>query len=266
MANSTWRAATNNVLALSSLPEIESDADFNNGGGSLQKFQSVAKQFVKLGHHHLGVRARNHFNTERFEFDTSTLTAIYEIQTGLSPENIKLESFYTVSTGDKANFNQPLREMSYDRFQKLYPDISKIPTGAPEYVVLLPLEGDDEDPPHRLRVVPDPDDVYKIEYQCVLHAGQLTTATSKILFPPHYEHALWEFCWELLEIDLGEGKEAKIGFLAREAANAVFLAAGRTMNSRKGPRSMRIPSIGRGRSGYYRSPLSVDQDGNLTGL
>lgn len=263
MANSTWLEATNEVLALSSLPRIPSADAFNDEtGDSLQKYQATTKQFVKLANMHLGVRARNHFATERFSFSTTVNTAIYELDTGLSPENIKFESFFNVTVGDNAAQNGEVFWLDYRRFMRLYPDLSKISTGLPLQWVLLPLESDEDDPVDRIRLVPNPDAQYTLEYQAKLNAPALVDSDSKILFPPHYEHALWQFAWELLETDLGEGKEGRLGQMAREAANSVFLAAGRPPDARKAPRSMKLPSR-RYRGNWIRSPLSVDAQGNL---
>lgn len=261
MANSTWFEATNEILALSSLPKIANVATFNDEG-SKQKYQAVAKQFAKLAHKHLGVRAYNHFNNRKFDFGTVSGTNIYDLDVGLSPENIKLESFFNNTAGNLASQNGPVRFMEYKDFQRRYPDPDNIGIGVPTHWTLLPIDDSEPSPVHTIRIIPDPDNAYTIEYVAKLDSWELTTGDDIILFPKPYEHMLWEFCWELLEIDLGEGKEGKIGFLAREAANQVYLAAGKIPDARKAPRMMRSPA-GRANRGYIRSPRSVDFDGTL---
>jgi hypothetical protein len=268
LANSTWLEATNEVLALSSLPAIASADEFDDTTGeSLQKYHAAAKQFVKLAHMHLGVRARQHFNTERFQFQTTVNTAVYELDTGLSPEDIKFQTFFNVTTGTRATLNSPLMHMEYRTFKRLHPDLDQITTGAPQNWILLPKEvgavPGENDTPNRIRIYPDPDDQYTIEFQAKLDSQPLIDNSSKILFPKHYEHVLWLFCWELLEVDLGEGKEGMLSLKAREAANQVWLAAAKHPDAKKAPRAMRIRSIMRGSTNFIRSPLSVDSNGTL---
>lgn len=266
MANRTWMQATNSVLGLSSLPLI-ADADAFNNDDELEKYHSQAKQFVLLTNHHLALRARKHFNSERFEFDCTPGTANYDLATGLAPENIKLHTFFNISTGTKAAQNGRLMEMSYKRYMDLYPDPTKITPGVPTHWVVLPRESDEQtgEPVNQIKLVPTPDLNYKIEFQAILHVQELTDADSKILFPYHYEHALWEMAWQLLEVSLGEGKEGNIAALAREAANAVFLASGKHPDGNKAPRSMKMRGM-RMNPNFIRSPLSVDENGNLTGV
>lgn len=260
MANSTWFEATNEVLALSGLPKIATADAFN--GTSPQKYQRIAKQFVKLAHKHLGVRAYNHFNSRIFDFNTAAGTNIYELSTGLSPEGVKLHSFFNNSTGTLATQNGRIPYLEYERFKRQYPDLSNVGTGTPTFWTLLPIDSQETSPIHRIRIIPDPDNAYTIEYTAKLDIWELEDDQSIILFPKHYEHALWMYCWNLLETSLGEGKEGMIGAMAIKAANEVFLAAGKHPDAIKAPRTMYIPQR-RGSRGYIRSPLSVDIDGNL---
>jgi hypothetical protein len=260
MTNATWLESTNDVLALSSLPLITSADAFNNSG--LQKYQRVTKQFVKLAHKHLGVRAYDHFNKRIFDFPTEVGTSIYELRTGLSPEGIQLHSFFNNSTGTLASQNGRIPYMEYDRFKTLYPDLSHVGTGAPTHWTLLPIDSEETSPVHRIRIIPDPDNAYTIEYVAKLDMWELENDESLILFPKHADHALWMYCWELLESDLGEGKEGRIGLMAQKAANEVFLVAGKHPDAIKAPRTMFIPQR-RGSKGWIRSPRSVDYDGTL---
>jgi len=260
MPNSTWLEATNEVLALASLPQIKTPAAFMGTG--LQKYQRVAKQFVKLAHKYLGVRAYNHFNERIFDFQTSSGTTIYELETGLSPEGIKLHSFFNNSSGTLSSQNGPIGYMEYETFKRRYPDQSVPNVGVPQFWTLLPIDKDQSSPVHRIQFSPNPNNAYTIEYVAKLDMWDLEDEDSIILFPKHYEHVLWMFCWNFLEGDLGEGKDGQILAMAMKAANEVFLAAGKHPDARKAPRTMKVPMNRRSR-GWVRSPYSVDYDGTL---
>lgn len=265
MANSTWREATNNVLALATLDQIASDEDFDNEGqGSLEKYQAAGKQYVKLVHSMLGVRAYNHFANRRIQVLLDENNTIYEIDTGLDPENIRFGTMRNVSVGSpQENMNQALEYWDYKKFKSYYPIESQITTGAPFAWTLLPIERTDESPVHRIRPIPNPDANYTLEFVAKIHAPQLTAATDLILLPKHYEHVLWIAAQELLEISLGEGKEGRLPSLAQQAANQVFLAAGKLPDARKAPRTMKMGGPIRNRGRWYSSPRSVDDNGTV---
>ena len=252
------------MWGLAGLDEIATDAEFNNvGQGSLQKYHSVGKSIIQLAHNILFLRARSHFASRKIPLQLSTGVSDYQIDTGLDPENIKFSTFFnSTSLAPLSAKNQPLRFLDYRTYKVRYPDPNNVPTGAPEEWVLLPIERTEESPVHKVRIVPTPDAAYTLEFIAKLNAQPLTVATSKILYPPHYEHHLTILGWHLLESDLGEGKEGQLAALARQAANEVHLFSGRIPDQRKAPRSMKIRSM-RSRGRAYNSPRSVDDSGNV---
>lgn len=260
MANSTWMAATNEVLELAQLDPIPDADSFNNPTGALDKPQRSARAFIRLAHAHLSVRAYKHFATRRIDLPVDTSTAVYALDTGMNPEHVKPRHFFNITTGTAAAKNIRLAYYDYKQFKIDYPDIAQVPTGSPEAWILLPIERTDESPIHKVRIFPTPDAQYALEYQAVLNAYRLTTANSILLWPPEYEHVLWEFAWDLVERGLGEGKEGNIKGLAREAANEVHLVAGRLADAKRAFRMMKIPSRRVGNRGY-NSPRSVDDSG-----
>jgi hypothetical protein len=261
MANHTWMEATNEVLELSQIDPIASADDFNNPTGALNKPQRGARAFIRLAHSHLSVRAYKHFATRRMELLISSSSgSVYPLDTGMNPEHIRPERFFNITTGTAAAKNQELAYYEYARFMRDYPDPSLITSSSPEAWILLPVERTDESPIHKVRIFPNPDQDYKLEYQAALNAPPLTTATSVLLWPPEYEHVLWEFAWDLLERGLGEGKEGSIAGLAAQAANEVKLVAGRLADAKRAFRFMRMPSRRVGNRGY-NSPRSVDANG-----
>lgn len=262
MANASWFEATNEVLSLAQLDEIEDLTTFNNG--PLSKYQKGAKKYIRLAHKHLSVRAYRHFASRRFQFPTSASTPIYELDTGLSPENIRFETFFNVTTGSAAGQNGPIYNKKYEQFNLENPDKDKITSGAPTHWILLPSDQDEESPVHKIRLYPNPDQAYLIEYQAKLHAYELTSGDSKILWTPEYEHVLWEFAWNLLERGLGEGKEGSIAMMAYQAAKEIHLISSKPEDIRKAPRTMRMGSRRNMRQrGWIRSPRSVDDLGNI---
>lgn len=260
MVNASWFESTNEVLSLAQLDEIEDLNTFNNG--PLTKYQKGAKKYIRLAHKHLSVRAYRHFATRRFQFPTNAGTAIYDLDIGLSPENIRFGTFFNVSSGTVAAQNGKLFNKTYENFNIENPDLSKITTGAPLYWILLPIDQEEESPLHQIRLYPNPDQSYVIEYQAKLHAYELVNGDSKILWPPEYEHVLWEFSWNLLERGLGEGKEGSISMMAYQAAKEVHLVSGKPDDIRKAPRTMQIGTRRR-RGAWIRSPRSVDDLGNI---
>jgi hypothetical protein len=263
MANNTWKGATNEVLELAQLDPILNDSDFNNPTGALSKYQRAARAFIRLGHYHLSLRAYKHFAERRIPLNIDESTPTYPIDTGINPEHIKFRKFFNVSTGTNAAQNQEIRYYDYDRFLRENPDQSKIPTGPPERWILLPIERTDLSPVHKVRIYPNPDDNYNLEFQAALNTYPLATASDIILWPPEYEFVLWEFAWDLLERGLGEGKEGRIAQMAQEAASQVYLVAGRPQDERKKLRLMHLPGRFRNSTQYVSSPRSVDDGGSV---
>lgn len=260
MANATWLEATNEVLSLAQLDEIEDASTFN--AGPLTKYHKATKKYIRLAHKHLSVRAYRHFSTRRFQFLANASTAVYDLDTGLSPENIRFRTFFNVSTGTAAAQNGEIFNQEYEVWRRENPDESKITTGAPIRWIQLPIDESEESPVHQIRLYPNPDQAYTIEYQAKLHAYDLVDSNSKILFPREYEHVLWEFAWDLVERGLGEGKEGNIVALAREAAREVRLVSAKPEDITRAPRTMKIP-MRRSRGAWIRSPRSVNDDGTV---
>ncbi|MBY0545808.1 MAG: hypothetical protein K2W95_00815 [Candidatus Obscuribacterales bacterium] len=257
MANNTWRGATNEVLRLARLRTIASDAEFNLDSG-LESEQSAAKYYVRLLHYHLSLKAVKHFASRRLQLPVSDGTGVYALDTGINPSAIAFRSFINVTAGGTQN--RELESWDYEKFSKAYPDASVIQEGAPTHWILLPLERTDESPVWKVRIFPTPDATYDIQYQAKLNAYPLTEAASVVLWPPEYEFALWEHAWSLLESGLGEGKEALIAQMAKDAIDRVMLADGVPVDNRRGVRTMspirkhsRWP-IGR-YTGWVSSPL-----------
>lgn len=259
MANSSWFQITNRCLALGSMDLIESELAFNDvGQGQLEKYQGACKEAISLSHDLLSLRSRQHFASRRIPLPLQIGVKDYAIDTGLDPENIKLESFYNVTaTAGLSAKNGPLRFLEYKQWLRIYPDPNNIPTGAPECWTLLPIERTEATPLHKVRITPTPDAAYNLEFQAKINAQPLTQATDLIIFPRHYEAPLLLFARELTETEMGEGKEGRIAQLAERAANQVFLISGKPQDQRRAPRGMRIRTMGRG-ARAYDSPRSVD--------
>lgn len=255
MPNSTWRAVTNDALRLASLDTIQTDAAFD--ADQITKYQAFAKYVIRLGHAMLTVRARKHFTERRIELLVFQDVKDYQLDTGISAESLVPYSFFSISpNAPQSSQNVPLVNMPYEQYMAQFPVGTPVPKGAPTAWIFLPLERTDPDPVHRIRVFPTPDQNYTLQYKAKLNASALTKATDKVLWPPEYEHVLTTFAWNLIERDLGEGKEAMIAQLADKACKEVWLAAGVPEEVRRTPRTMKLPS--RFGDRRYNSPMSVD--------
>jgi hypothetical protein len=296
MANNNWFTCTNTVLALASLDQIADEATFDSGADNLEKYQLAAKMFVMLANQHLGLRCRRHFNKRLFSFTVQPPpggwgtsinppggnaygNCIAQLDLGIASENLTPHSFFVcnnpLQVGSQGTTldpsqNRRLSNWKFEEFVQAYPQQQLITTNTPTRWILLPIDSGNiwspnqgDDTTQWVQIYPNPDQQYTVIYQAKLNAQQVQKSTDLILFPPWYEHAIWEFAWAVLESDLGEGKEPMITQMAREAANTVELAAGTPTDIRKAPRMMRL----RRRTGlawYYNSPLSVDADGQPT--
>lgn len=262
MANNTWFGATNEVLELAQLDAIPNAAAFNTPTNNLSKYQRAARAYIRLAQMHLSVKAYKHFATRRIPLTIdANSNSVFALDLGINPEHIKPRTFFNVSSGTLANQNRELRHWEYEEFRTAYPNPSQITSGPPERWIILPIERTDTSPIHKVRIYPNPDQIYNLEYQAALNAYSLTTATDTLLWPPEYEFVLWEFAWELLERGLGEGKEGSIAKMAEEAANQVRLVSGRAADQRRRFRTM---SLGFRRSDrYIRSPQSIDANGSV---
>lgn len=254
MPNSTWLELTNQALHYAGLDEIDSEDDFNNG--SITKYQDQTKWFIDLGHRMLTPGMTRYFLETRVELPLNAGTDTYELDTGISPENISLRTFFIISTDPLlVAQNCELRNWKYEDYKKQIPDPSKVPQGPPVRWILLPIERTDGSQVHRVKIYPTPDQDYRAEYQAKLNAYTLTEAKSITCWPKEYEHCLTSLAWALTEGALGEGKGANAEALATKAVKQVKLASGRPEDIRKTAQMMRMP---RRRRGWYNSPQSVD--------
>jgi hypothetical protein len=266
MANSTWYSATNQVLQLARLDPYQSTADFDGTSGNpVAKYQLAAKTFVFLANQYLGVRAWRNFNQRQITFYTTPGVSTYPLDTGIDATNIRLRSFFNqTTTATLHGLNQELRNWEYREFLRAFPDQTIITPDTPTRWVLLPVARSQSYPVWNIQLYPTPDNVYQIVYQATLNIQQMQSSSDTILYPPHYEHALWLMAWSLLEESLGEGKDQSITQLAQKAANEVWLVSTEADDIRKAPRTMRLPRF-RGGWWYYNSPQSVDANGNVIG-
>lgn len=267
MANSSWYSATNQVLQLAQLDPFQATADFDGTSGNpVAKYQNAAKQFVLLANQLLGVRAWRNFNQREITFFTTPGQNTYALDVGIDATNIRLRSFFNRTT--TANFkgkNLELRNWEYREYERAFPDETIIEQNAPMRWILLPIDRVNNYPVWQIKLYPIPDQVYTIKYQATLNVQQLQANTDPILFPPHYEHALWLRAWSLLEQSLGEGKDQTITQLAEKAANEVWLVSTEADDIRKAPRTMQLPRMRGMSSWWYNSPQSVDSNGNVIG-
>ena len=239
MANSTWLSATNDTLALASLDQIADANTFNNG--PLTKYQYACKSYIRLGNQHLGVRVIRHFSSRLIQLLLTQGVSDYALDTGISAEMIQPHSFYNSTPAPSDAFNTYLPNWKYEEYLSTVPRPSLIPQGAPQAWILLPIDRTQSSPVSMVRIYPVPNQQYTLQYKAKINALELTDADSVLLWPPEYEHALWEFAWNLLERDLGEGKEGMIAELADQAAKQVMLLSGAPGDIRKAPRMMRLP-------------------------
>ena len=256
MTNSTWFDCTNRVLGLAGLDQITDENTFDTL--AMPKYQTLAKYLVLLANQMLSIRATRHFAERLIILNINAGTTDYAIDTGISPENIQLRTFFNVSTASPAKGqNREIRNWKYEEYLRKFPDQTIITRGSPQRWILLPVDRTLDSPEYKVRIYPVPDQNYSLQYQAKLNAQPLEDSGSLILWPPEYEHALWLFAWNLLERDLGEGKEGNLEQLAREAAAQVRLASGVPADVRNAPTTMRLPTFRR-RFEYYNSPQSVD--------
>jgi hypothetical protein len=282
MPNSNWFTCTNTVLSLASLDPIPDMPTFDAGGTALDKYQLTAKTGVMLANQHLGLRCRRHFSKRQFMIQVNKPAAgqncIIALDLSIAAENISPHSFFNLTNANTVvggvnlsnSGNQRLENWKYEEFLRAYPNQNIIENAPPLAWIVLPIDAanftapnNGDDTVQYVQIYPNPDQTYQLIYQAKVNAQQLQKSTDLILFPPVYEHAVWEFALYLLESDLGEGKEMQIGQLAKEAADQVELAAGTATDVRKAPRMMKIHTL-HGLTKFYNSPLSIDANGNPT--
>lgn len=216
MANSTLRNTVNTILVMGGQTEISSDAEFNNSNG-LGKTQYQTIKFVDLANRLLVTGINKKFINREYSLTTNDDDTDWQLNAAISIEGIQFKSFFNMTL--EGNYNQRLREMSYNRFQELYPRPDLDARSAPEFWIPKP---DDGTYPKRVIFYPYPDDVYTIKYQAKLDVVPLITAAQEIVFPPKYEHILWSKGWAFLEASLNEGRAGDIEFLAQSAVDEVM--------------------------------------------
>jgi len=218
MLFSTARAIVNRaLLGLGNGQPIATDAIFNNGVMDLQgnislsgldKYQSQAIIFYSLILNSLGLVMSKRQFWRKYQFQTSAPDATtgdpvpqYTLENGLI-EGFRANSVFNVTYG--AGPGNRLHVVPYQNFLESYarPDI--IPIGTPMWLVPLPA---DDSGNVVVQLVPSPDQVYTIEYQCRLIVPPLKTGADMCPFPYHHEHALVFKLIEYLETRVNEGRE-----------------------------------------------------------
>lgn len=270
MANSVWVILANNILRQSGLPEIPIDnpnvlpgsnqsmstAFDNPGQGLMTRYQSCAKEFIRLIHEKISVDLPVNFARRRFTLNLNPITgAIYPLDSGMSVESLTFDSFRNVSV-------QPpgpgvLRNWTYEYFTQRYPDLSQIYSGAPTNYILLPVERTNVSPVYNVRFFPNPDQAYNIEYIAQLNPYALKVSSDIVLWPREYEHVITDMARFELEDLLGEGKAGTLGMQAEKAYQKARQKATPPRAERKGVRMKRM-FVRRGVFGYYDSPPDSD--------
>lgn len=240
---------TNEVLRLALLPTIPDIATFDNDN-NLQEFQFGAKYYVRLCHKLMTLRLVKHFAERRIDLPITAGQAIYPLDLGINGSCIKFKSFFNYTFGG-AN-NGEIFAMDYDYFNRNYPDTSLLVNnpGPPQNWILLPLERSQDpvnggaQPPsgapiQNVRIFPNPDQNYNLQYRAQILPYPLAKSTDVILWPSEYEHALWLWSWAQTERALGEGKDGNIQQLAQQAVQDVELIAGMPDDLRPCVKTMR---------------------------
>lgn len=242
MANATWLEITDELNDLTRIRRIKTAAAFDSDPSSLNSPQRANKAYVKFCHHYMTARMREWFTHRVIELpiDSLAANATFPLDTGFNPDGLKPNTFFNVTTGSGAPLNSELQVWSEEQFNRLYPDKSAIPSGSPEAVILLLPRRTDMTPVWRVRIFPNPDNEYSLNYTVHLNAYTLTVATDIILWPREYQHVITSFAWELAERGLGEGKDAFLRELAQKAASDVQLVGTVPQDIRKGIKMFKI--------------------------
>lgn len=258
MANSTWLQITDEVLRLCRLRTIKTAAIFDSDPSTLSSFQSACKFYTKFCHQFMSVRAREWFNLRVIDLaiDSVTSNATFPLDTGISAEALKPHTFFNNSVANSSH-NGPLEVWSPEYFDTLYPVKANITTGPPQAVVLYPPSRTDESPVYRVRVFPNPNASYLLQYKAHLNGYPLVNGSTKILWPFEYEHVITGLAWELMEaVSMGEGKEGPLMAMAQKAASDVFLVGSIPTDIRRGVKMFRMGSM--------RSPRTIRSPNDAT--
>lgn len=237
LASSTWLQATNSLLGLAQLPLIPDATTFD--GGQLTKYQDAAKRFFDLAHRQLSLKTTTNFTNRKFQLPISigTLgtpsTYQYALDLGINSEALKFHSFYNVTYG--SSYATQLPVWKYEDYRTRWPEESQLWLAAPQAVIILPYDRT-LDFPHgtpKVQIFPVPDANYNLEYQAKLNFYPLIKNDDLILWPPEYEHALWLWGQQWLEVALSEGREGAIAGFVQEAVNAVHIQSLTSIEVRK---------------------------------
>lgn len=247
--NSTWFQATNSVLNLAQLPLIVNAAAFD--AGQLSKYQNAAKFKIDFAHRHLTLKMCTEFTNRKFLLPIQSGVTDYPLDTGISGESLKYHSWYNITAGSP--YAQHLNFMKYEDYTDQYPDQTVLQSGPPEFMVQLPHDAtlDVNTITPMVRVFPIPDASYTLQYQARLNFYPLTSSGSFIMWPPPYEHGLWMWAFEYLEVDLAEGREGMLGQLADEVISQIRVMSQNAEEVRKGVRLPRLTRRYRYRGTYF---------------
>lgn len=264
MANSTWVQLTNDVLRQSGLAEIPVDnptagtstAFDTPGGGLMTRYQSCAKEFVRIVHEMASVDLPVNFARREFTLNINPLEGpIYPLDSSMSVESITFDSFRNVSVAPPGPGQ--IRNWTYEYFTIRYPDVTQIYSGAPTNYILLPVDSSQRSPLYQVRMFPNPDQNYVIKYIAQLNPYQLKLSSDVVLWPREYEHVLTTEARFQLEDLLGEGKSGSLFMLATKLHAKMRQKATPPRAERKGVRMKRL-FVRRGVYGYYDSPPDSD--------
>lgn len=247
--NSTWFESTNSVLNLAQLQPVGSTAAFD--GGQLTKYQNAAKWKINLAHMYLTQRMVTAFTNAKFQLPIEQGITDYVLDTGISAESLKYESWFNITAGSA--YAQYLPLMKYEDYTMQWPDQTVIYSGPPQYVVQLPYDVnlDYGNPMPRIRVFPVPDANYQLQYQARYDAYSLENSGSILLWPPAYEYGLWVWAWQFLEVDLAEGREGNLVQLVDEVISRIRVVSQSAEQVRKGVRVLKLNHRRRYRGTYF---------------
>ncbi len=249
MANSNYFDTVNNVLRSARQLTIADAATFADIT-QLSSTQDAAKFFVDLANRLCVRRMNDRFMQREFSFNTAADTAEYDIaNAGLSSEGLVYESFYCTTDGA----DRPLALRSYDELRRSTPDFADIPTGRPQVLYLMPIQSDDTNITHKLRLYPTPDAIYEIRYRGKLNAVPLVNAGDIIQWPVEYEDVLWMYGKAFLVDELGTRDPSNAQALALQAIDSVKAWSIRATEEPRFQRfrGMGFDSSGRSKRGRY---------------
>lgn len=255
MANSNFFSATNSVLQLATLPPVQTAAIFDAGittGQGMTKYQNAAAYKIDFAQRHLNLKMTTAFTKYKFLLNIFQGTTDYILDTGINAENLAYHSWFNITAGSP--YAAPLKLITYEDYTSQWPDQTVIQQGPPLYVVNLPYDRqlDSGNPMPRIRIFPIPDATYQLQYQASLNATLLTSGSTpsqnQLLWPPQYEHGLWMWAWNMLEVDLAEGREAQLNAMVDDVVSRIRVQSQNAEEVRKAVRIMHYS--GRRRRGY----------------